>query len=257
MTCARHDLDLDAVALQGLHVGRRVVRIDGDYGKLQLGEPHRHVAAVHPRRLQRGDRHVRRRRRHVAHDPIDQGGVGVGGKHASNQRTGRPLEVDAEGSERLLDLFETPPRSQLLVGVDPDQPVHALRKPARRLDDDVASHRVADEHDPLEAELVRHRRHVAAERFDRPGLATETGLPVAAEVDGHDLVRPRERRDLLPPIASVARPAVHENEGGRPRAVGLVRNLDAVASGDGLSHDARALFVAPPKQRYERYRETT
>src|SRR5262249_32304602 len=57
-------------------------------------------------------------------------------------------------------------------------------------------------------------------------------LPMPSEIDGHHAVPPREVLGLRGEERSVARPAVHEEEGGLPRPAVVVRQLHSVAIDD-------------------------
>src|SRR5688572_14601482 len=76
----------------------------------------------------------------------------------------RSWEVGSERRLERLDPLVGLRGPDTPVRVDPDQSQHPARQPPRRLQNDVASHGVADQDDALESEALHDRGDVLAER---------------------------------------------------------------------------------------------
>ncbi len=137
-------------------------------------------------------------------DGQDEVGPGLGREHPRHEGSGGLHEVPAERLHEGLDLFLGVRRGQLVVGVDPDEAGDAFAEPERGLDDDVATHRMADEHHVRQAEVIDHGDDVLAERRHGPGGPSLPGLPVAREIDRHDAMAVRERAGLFSPVGPIA-----------------------------------------------------
>jgi len=105
---------------------------------------------------------------------VDQARICARAEDASNEGTGGGNEAGTErGHERCCLLLDRRIRvglGQAPVRVDPDQAAHPLGQPAGRLDHDVATHRVTDQHHVRQVQLSHHGDHVLAEGGHRPAL---------------------------------------------------------------------------------------
>jgi hypothetical protein len=102
------------------------------------------------------------------------------------------------------------------------------------MDDRVTAHRVTDERHPARTNLVDHGDDIVTERRKIPVVAAKPRLAVASQVDRDDAIPLDEEVDLVSPIATIARPAVHESHrrgiDSVARAIRCVRDLDTVTA---------------------------
>ena len=96
------------------------------------------------------------------------------------------------------------------------------------LDDDLAAHRVADQHEIVQVERVDDRGYVFAEGLHGPHGAVQARFAVPGQVDVHDPMRLGEVLDLLRPVTAVAAPAVNEHQRGIARPKIVVTNAHAI-----------------------------
>jgi hypothetical protein len=147
---------------------------------------------------------------------------------SSSSSPSRVLEPVAELLDETLALLTGERTFDVRQGIDTHDGGHAVRHHPRRLEADGATHRMADEHDPLETEPLDHRPHVPGKGLHRPVLATQARRTVATEIEGDHPARLREVLDLRPPVGAVAGPAMNEDEGRLAAAGGFVLDGEAV-----------------------------
>jgi hypothetical protein len=105
----------------------------------------------------------------------------------------------------------------------------------RALRDHVAPHRVTDEDEPFETELLDDGRDIVAERLYRPLLASKARFTVPCKIDRDDLEILGELFQLCCPIASITGPTVDEHECWRSLAMHFIGNANTVGRSDELS----------------------
>src|SRR5688500_18029804 len=99
------------------------------------------------------------------------------------------------------------------------------------MDHGVAAHRVADERDPVRLDLVDDGDDVVTEGREGPVRTAHPRLAMAPEVDRYDPAPFGQVVDLVRPIATVARPAMHERHHRSViGAVSGIGDLHAVAA---------------------------
>ena len=246
----QHEVVADAVHEGGVVVAVLPVRADlRDRAQRRSGldGPHRHPRRLHPRGevevrvvAEQGDRGAGACRGGARGDQLHHGRVGGPREHRVDHGRHRPGEVLlVEGGElpgrlrgdALLDVVE---------GVDSDDAHHAPRHAAGGVERHRAAHRMADQHHPVELQRQDHGLDVAAQAIHRPPGTIRPRGPMAPQVEGHHLVLPRERIDLLAPEGAVAGPAVDEDDGRLPLAADVVGDREAVLGpGRSLLHSGR------------------
>jgi hypothetical protein len=170
----------------------------------------------------------------------------------------RSLEVVPKRSDELVQLLARLRFAERVVRVHPDHARDTASQAGAGFRDDVASHRVADEHDIVELQVVHDGDHVVAERRHRPSLAAGSRLAMAGEIEGDDSVPPGEVRDLASPVGPIARPAVDKHQRTPLRASDLVTDGDAVvrerdlASRGPVPHTVTTTFARGPSPMYRK-----
>ena len=136
------------------------------------------------------------------------------GAHARDQRIHRRI--------RLWRLAES------VESVDPDDAEQAIRDRPRRLERDLAAHRVADQHDLPLGQCGQYRGDIGAEGGNRPVLAIAARPAVPGEIHCDDGVGGLQVLDLRPPVIGIAGPAMDQDDERPAVAVDAIVDVHAV-----------------------------
>jgi hypothetical protein len=77
--------------------------------------------------------------------------------------------------------------------------------------------------------MVGHGADICGELGNAPVRPFSAGLPMPGEIDGDNLMRGREGRDLVSPESAIGEPSVNEDDRGRTFAPTRVGDPHAVA----------------------------
>ena len=214
MAHARDDLESERGkgALERIEVNRPHVGTDGDNRDSHAAEgvPD-FVTAPSIQGFEAGNGDLARRARHVDRGSFNQVLIRGRREQTPHKLVGCLCEIGAEGGKKLLEFFVGELLVERAKRIDQGKSDYPLRYLAECLADDVASHGVPDEHDPVEIEFFYDGCNVCSERGHGPFLAVKAGFAVTCEIDSHHLVLPAKVGRLCVPIGAVTRPAVHEH----------------------------------------------
>ena len=102
------------------------------------------------------------------------------------------------------------------VRIHPRETSHAVGQAACGVDNEIPAHRMADEDHGTEPKLLCYGDDVRAKSWHRPGPPAGTRLPMARQIERHDVKSIGEVIPLVLPVPSVARPTVDEHQARRP-----------------------------------------
>jgi hypothetical protein len=155
-------------------------------------------------------------------------------------------EVPSEGRHEALNFLSRPFKRKRAVRIDPNQSSDKSRQPPCSLQDHIAAHRVADEDEIVQPELIHDGRDVASEGSHRPVFAVDPRFTVTRQVDRHDFELSGEGFPLQLPVAAIARPAMDQQQRWSADPDDVISDLRAIERGCEAGH------VATPDVRCER-----
>jgi len=161
---------------------------------------------------------------------VDEHRIGIRGEEGlADELAGLADEVGTKRRDAHLDLaLRHRGEADGFKGVDRNDPDDTIADTPRGLERDIATHRVADEHDLTVRELPHDGGDILAVVAHRPIGAILPGSAVSREVHRHHGVFRFQRIDLRLPIVRIACPAVHEHDGRLAGSIDAILDVHVV-----------------------------